>query len=137
MLFPGEVCEDLQFPFVEDLVNTDTFCEFSWADDRGIDELSASACSSLLWDLPAQMHMQRAWQPGAYASSYAPDPLVAPTFDKWEHFSAAVELQRDSHPFDAPALVDIGTQFACWLTVRHRHHLRICREGRLQDIRHL
>ncbi len=87
--FPCGLFEGVQFPFIEDLANSGTFTDFfAWANDHDID-VHSSAMASLNWDIPAQMHLQRGWQPGAFESRYAPESLVAPFLTKQEHFEEA------------------------------------------------
>ena len=68
-------------------MNRATFCDFhDWTDDRGLDPQWASSCSSTPWDLSGVRQMQFAWQPGAFESRYAPDPLVPLFKSKADHF---------------------------------------------------
>ena len=127
-LFPSHCFVGWSFPFVEDLVNVDTFCDyFDWTNGRGVSEQAAAACSSLQWEVSSQLHLQRAWQHGAFDSAYAPEPLLSEFASKQAHFEEALTLQHSSHPFESPPLVEWDTQFAVDWTLRHRDRLRLCR----------
>ena len=125
-LFGWPWLRDIPFPFVEDIANRDTFCGFlDWLDERGCDSWGALGPAAQTWDMPVERHLQQAWQPGAFSSRFAPDPLVSPGLDPDDHFAAACALQNESHPFDAPTIIELDARYAIEWAIGNRKQLRV------------